>query len=98
MKRQACPEDRRGAFAALTEAGEAAHAPGARDPPRQLAELLDGALDPDEELVLVSALRKLRDRVNPEASFLTALERDPEAGDDMTGTRQLRRREHPRGR
>jgi hypothetical protein len=37
----------------------------------QLAELLDGALDPDEELVLVAALRKLRDRVNPEASYLT---------------------------
>jgi hypothetical protein len=38
----------------------------------QLAELLDGVLDPDEELALTAALRKLRDRVNPGASVITA--------------------------
>ena len=38
----------------------------------QLAELLDGALEPDEERALVSGLRKLRDRVNPGAAVLTA--------------------------
>ena len=73
MSRQACPEDRRGAFAALTDAGEAATCAKRSTLHRaQLAELLDGALDPDEELALVAALRKLRDRVNPEAAILTA--------------------------
>ena len=71
VKRQACPEDRRGAFAALTEAGEQRMREALELHRSQLAELLDGALDPEEELVLVSTLRKLRDRVNPEASFLT---------------------------
>ena len=71
VSRQACPEDRRGAFATLTEAGEERMRRALDLHRAQLAELLDGALDPDEERVLVAALRKLRDRVNPEASVLT---------------------------
>ena len=71
VSRQACPEDRRGAFAALTVSGEERMRQALDIHRTQLAELLDGALDPDEELALVAALRKLRDRVNPEASYLT---------------------------
>jgi MarR family transcriptional regulator, 2-MHQ and catechol-resistance regulon repressor len=71
VSRQACPEDRRGAFAALTETGEERMRQALDLHRTQLAELLDGALDPEEELALVATLRKLRDRVNPEASFLT---------------------------
>ena len=71
VNRQACPEDRRGAFAALTESGEDRMRRALDIHRTQLSELLDGALDPDEELALVAALRKLRDRVNPEASALT---------------------------
>ncbi len=71
VSRRACPEDRRGAFAELTEAGEERMRQALDIHRCQLAELLDGALEPDEELAFVAALRKLRDRVNPEASFLT---------------------------
>ncbi len=71
VSRQACPEDRRGAFAALTVSGEERMRQALDIHRMQLAELLEGALDPDEELALVAALRKLRDRVNPEASYLT---------------------------
>jgi len=71
VTRQACPEDRRGAFAALTSTGEERMRQALEIHRAQLSELLEGALEPDEELALVAALRKLRDRVNPEASFLT---------------------------
>ncbi len=71
VSRHACPEDRRGAFAALTPAGEARMREALDLHRNQLAELLDGALDPEEELVLVTMLRKLRDRVNPGASSLS---------------------------
>jgi DNA-binding MarR family transcriptional regulator len=72
VSRQACPEDRRGAFAALTDAGEARVRQALDVHRAQLTQLLDGLLDPDEELALVATLRKLRDRVNPEASVVTA--------------------------
>jgi len=71
VNRHACPEDRRGAFAALTPAGEERMREALDLHRAQLAELLDGALDPEEELALVAMLRKLRDRVNPEASSLS---------------------------
>jgi len=71
VSRQACPEDRRGTYAALTETGEERMRQALDIHRAQLSELLDGALDPDEEVALVAALRKLRDRVNPEASYLT---------------------------
>jgi MarR family 2-MHQ and catechol resistance regulon transcriptional repressor len=71
VTRQACPEDRRGAFAALTESGDARMRQALDIHRNQLSELLEGALEPEEELALVATLRKLRDRVNPEASFLT---------------------------
>jgi DNA-binding MarR family transcriptional regulator len=71
VKRQACSEDRRGAFATLTDAGETRMRQALDIHRAQLARLLDGALEPDEEVALVVALRKLRDRVNPGASLLT---------------------------
>ncbi len=70
--RQSCPEDRRGAFAALTEAGDARMREALEVHSTQLAALLGGALDPGEERALVSALRKLRDRVNPGAAVFTS--------------------------
>ncbi len=72
VSRETCPEDRRGAFAALTGAGEERMGQALDVHRAQLAELLDGALDLDEELAFVVSLRKLRDRVSPEASNLTA--------------------------
>ncbi len=71
VSREACPEDRRGAFAALTGTGRTRMNQALDVHRAQLAQLLDGVLDPDEELALMSALRKLRDRVNPGAAVLS---------------------------
>jgi DNA-binding MarR family transcriptional regulator len=79
VARQSCPEDRRGAFAALTEAGDARMRAALEIHRTQLAELLGGALDAGEERALVTALRKLRDRVHPGASILTPQEATLEA-------------------
>ena len=72
VTREACQEDRRGAFAALTTAGDTRMRAALEIHRSQLARLLDGVLSPDEELALTAALRKLRDRVNPGASVVTA--------------------------
>jgi len=77
--RQSCPEDRRGAFAALTEAGEARMREALELHSAHLAELLGGALAPEEERALVSALRKLRDRVNPGAAVISGMDTRVEA-------------------
>jgi len=71
VSRQVCSEDRRGAFASLTEAGDARMREALSVHSAQLFELLEGVLDPEEERALTASLRKLRDRVNPEASLLT---------------------------
>ena len=79
VSRQSCPEDRRGAFAALTGAGEVRMREALEIHRAQLAELLDGALEPNEERALVAALRKLRDRVNPGAAVATSHDATTEA-------------------
>ncbi|MGA2530463.1 MAG: MarR family transcriptional regulator [Acidimicrobiales bacterium] len=79
VNRQSCPEDRRGAFAALTEAGESRMREALELHRSHLAQLLDGALDPGEEVALVSALHKLRDRVNPQAAANSIEDPEPEA-------------------
>jgi MarR family 2-MHQ and catechol resistance regulon transcriptional repressor len=63
VERQACPEDRRSAYAALTAAGEARIEAAV---PMHLAhaeEVLDSALSPAELEVLTAVLRRLRDAV-----------------------------------
>lgn len=72
VDRQLCAEDRRGAFAALTEAGKERMNAALCLHRQQLAELLGGVLDADEERALLSALGKLRDRVNPGAALVSA--------------------------
>lgn len=79
VSREACPEDRRGAFAALTEAGEARMRKAMAVHRTQLAELLRGIFGPEEELAFMCALRKLRDRVNPGASVVSTESPTPEA-------------------
>lgn len=71
VDRQSCPEDRRGAFAALTDAGKERMSEALELHRAQLAELLVGVLEPDEERVLLYALTKLRDRVNPGAATVS---------------------------
>lgn len=79
VARESCSEDRRGAFAALTEAGESRMREALAIHRAQLAELLEGVLDPDEERRFLASLRKLRDRVNPGAALLTSLGTTSEA-------------------
>lgn len=71
VRREACPEDRRGAFAALTEAGSERMAAALDHHRCQLHFVLDGALQPDEEQTLIALLRRLRDRVNPGAGVFS---------------------------
>lgn len=71
VERVACPSDRRGAFAALTDIGLAR----IRDAVAPHLDHLDGifaaVLTDDEVEDLGRLLRKLRDHVNPEATSLT---------------------------
>ena len=68
VRREICPSDRRGAFAALTPAGRETMEAALASHAAEIDHLLAGALLPDEELALVGALRKLRDRVHPEGA------------------------------
>lgn len=74
--RQACPNDRRGSWAVLTETGSArvdAALPGHLD---LLEQHFTGRIPPEERELLVARLRDIRDDVNPTAqpsrSALTA--------------------------
>lgn len=67
VRREACPSDRRGAFAALTDAGEARLLEALPIHVAQLEEAFAG-FDPDELAQLTALLRRLRDTVNPEAA------------------------------
>lgn len=63
VRREACPEDRRGMHAVLTDEGRAVLAQAV---PAHLADLeryLGGALDDDELVRLTDLLRKVRDHV-----------------------------------
>jgi DNA-binding MarR family transcriptional regulator len=72
VERAACPSDRRGAFASLTELGAARAAHALARHERETAELLAGVLDPDEEAQLAALLRRLRDRVHPDAALVSS--------------------------
>lgn len=64
VQREACPSDRRGAFAVLTEDGEERVLTAVPMHVAQLDELFS-ALSPTERRSLSDLLRKLRDSVNP---------------------------------
>jgi len=67
VRREACPEDRRGLHAVLTDEGRAVLAEAA---PCHLAELdraMGQAFDPDELAELTALLRRLRDHVRAAA-------------------------------
>ncbi|HKH88064.1 MAG TPA: MarR family transcriptional regulator [Acidimicrobiales bacterium] len=68
VDRQICAEDRRGAFASLTETGFARIEKAMACHRLALAQLLDEALEPAEQEQLVILLRRVRNRLNPSAS------------------------------
>jgi len=76
VERQACPADRRGSYALLTEAGLEMMDQAIPRHTAMLDELLDGVFAPDEERALAESLRKLRDHINPGAA------RVPTPGDE----------------
>jgi MarR family transcriptional regulator, 2-MHQ and catechol-resistance regulon repressor len=71
VERVACPSDRRGAFAALTDAGLARITAAVGPHLRHVEEHLTGPLSADEQRDLSRLLRKVRDHVNPEAATVT---------------------------
>jgi DNA-binding MarR family transcriptional regulator len=63
VSRQVCSEDRRGAFAVLTETGEALMARAIPNHIAHIDEVLTGILTAEEEASLSELLRKLRDHL-----------------------------------
>ena len=72
VRREACPSDRRGAFAVLTEAGEARIGTAIPIHLGELRTIFDELYSPDEVEVLTELLRRLRDTLNPEAARASA--------------------------
>jgi MarR family transcriptional regulator, 2-MHQ and catechol-resistance regulon repressor len=68
VRREACPSDRRGYFAALTDVGAERIEAAVRLHLDGLHELIDGALDADQIATFSELLRLLRDHVNPAAA------------------------------
>lgn len=66
--RQACPSDRRGAFAALTPLGRSRTSETLQRHGRDIELLLAGVFSTDDMETVVSLLRRLRDRVHPRAA------------------------------
>ena len=71
VERVACPTDRRVAYAALTDAGLARIREAVPPHVAYVDELVGSALSPAEQAQLAGLLRKLRDRVNPDAATVT---------------------------
>ena len=63
MTRRVCPEDRRGAFAVLTPAGQELMDRAIPEHMAHVDELLSDLFSPEEEETLAALLRKLRDHV-----------------------------------
>jgi DNA-binding MarR family transcriptional regulator len=63
VAREACPEDRRGAFAVLSAKGQALMDEAMPLHVTHIDELLDGVLTAEEEETLSSLLRKIRDHI-----------------------------------
>lgn len=71
VTRETCAADRRGAFASLTERGRSAMDEVLPKHESFLSGLLAGVFEPEEEELLVSLLRRLRDHVHPGATLRT---------------------------
>lgn len=68
VERVACPEDRRGAYAALTQAGLDRLGPAVGRHLHHVDETLLGILSPHDLSTLETLLRKIRDHVHPGAA------------------------------
>ncbi len=68
VRREACPSDRRGAFAALTEEGETRILQAVPLHVAHLVEIFQPVFTPAELETFASLLRRLRDALNPDAA------------------------------
>jgi len=68
VRREACPSDRRGSYAVLTDAGEDRIMAALPVHVEHLTEVLEGIFTPAEVEQLSALTRRLRDGVNPEAA------------------------------
>lgn len=75
--RESCPGDRRGTYARLTELGAEKMADALARHRDDVDAVLTGLYSTDERVALASLLRRLRDRVHPEATLVSAPEDDP---------------------
>lgn len=64
VSRESCPDDRRGAFAVLSDRGRVVMDDAIPLHIAHIDEVLDGVLTPSEERTLSSLLRKIRDHVH----------------------------------
>ena len=76
VAREACPDDRRSTYAVLTPAGRRRIEKAVPIQLQHVRELVSGVLDPAEMEALSSALRKLRDTLNPAAAQFSLCEND----------------------
>lgn len=67
VRRESCPNDRRGTFASLTEHGIGRMQEALERHRVDVHALLEGVLSEQEQAVLVTLLERLRDRVHPGA-------------------------------
>jgi DNA-binding MarR family transcriptional regulator len=67
VRREVCPSDRRGAFAVLTDAGEARISAAVPVHLAALRSIFDDLYSEAEVATLTDLLHRLRDKVNPEA-------------------------------
>jgi len=72
VRREACPDDRRSAYATLTDEGEARLVGALPHHLDHLVSVLDSTFDADELATLGDLLRRLRDAVNPQAACASA--------------------------
>lgn len=68
VRREACPSDRRGSFAVLTDAGETRISTAVAPHVEELCEVFDGHYSAAELETFTELLRRLRDAVNPAAA------------------------------
>ena len=71
VTREACCDDRRGAFAILTNLGAQRTRVALARHERDVVAILAGVLEPEEEAELAVLLRRLRDRVHPHAALVS---------------------------
>jgi MarR family 2-MHQ and catechol resistance regulon transcriptional repressor len=72
--REACPQDRRASYARLTELGRARVEDALARHRSEVALLLEGLFTPEESKTLAALLRRLRDRVHPDAALVSGPE------------------------